>query len=439
MFLGDFRKYLLYAGLCPCTPQTFLQKSLTKNFNIANGRLLTLLNMRTGDNERVKIMANHAKLSASSAIKWLNCTASIRMEEKMPKKESAFAKEGITAHILAELKLRCALRSISKEEYDREIEKLEIDEEMEKYTEGYKNFVLEKYRKILTYGNDMLIVLEKCINYSRFVKKGFGTADALLIYDGHIDVIDLKYGKGVEVSAKNNPQLMLYGLGALETYDWLYDVKNVTMTIYQPRKDNISTFEMTAKELYQWGESIQNIADEAYNGNGVCAAGAHCTKGFCRAIPICRAFAESMWEVTKYQGRKLSELSHDEIAYIIEKADSLAKWAKGIKEYTLQQALQGVEFKGYKVVEGRKTRTYSIPDDDVAKILFEKGYAEDIVYKKSLRTVADMEKQLKDKFHDVLGEVVAVHRNPTLVPLEDKRPPYNSPENDFKYIDADTI
>ncbi|MEY8321973.1 DUF2800 domain-containing protein [Lachnospiraceae bacterium 46-61] len=381
-------------------------------------------------------MANHAKLSASSAIKWLNCTASIRMEENIPKEESTFAKEGTTAHTLAELKLRCAIGSISKEEYDREIEKLEIDEEMEKHTECYKNFVLEKYRKNLTYSNDVLIAIEKCVDYSRFARKGFGTADALLICDRHIDVIDLKYGKGVEVSAENNPQIMLYALGALEEYDWLYDIKNVTMAIYQPRKNNISTFEMTAKELYQWGESIQNIAEEAYNGNGECVPGAHCTEGFCRAIPICRAFAESMCEVSKYQGKKLSELSHYEIAHIIEKAESLAKWAKGIKEYALQQALQGVEFKGYKVVEGRKTRAYSIPDDDVAKILFKKGYTEDIVYKKSLRTVADMEKQLKDKFHDVLGEFVAVHRNPTLVPLDDKRPLYGSAENDFKYVDT---
>lgn len=380
-------------------------------------------------------MAEHAKLSASSAKKWLNCAGSIALEKRIPKEESTFAQEGTTAHKLAEIKIKKALSQITQRDYANMIKTLKIDDDMNRHTDDYKDFVLTQYRKGLIHKNDVLIELEKRVDYSNYAPEGFGTSDVVIVTDRHIEIIDFKYGKGVKVDATNNYQLMLYALGALNAYDWLYDITNVTMTIFQPRLDNISSYEMSASELYEWGKSIKEKAQKAYTETGECVVGTHCTEGFCRAIPICRAFAEYIQTVNNSTGKKPRELTHDELIDAIEKADNLAKWAKGIKEYVLQQMLQGVEFEGYKLVEGRKSRVFSIDDDEVAKILLEKGYTEDIVYKKEVRTVADMQKQLKVDFDSVLGQFVLVKRgSPTIAPIDDSRPTYSSAESDFKEI-----
>lgn len=383
-------------------------------------------------------MAEHAKLSASSAKKWLNCTGSVALEKQIPPEETVFAKEGTTAHKLGELKIKKELNLISHNDYYSQRETLAIDNDMENYTQEYCDFVLTNYSKKLVYENNALLELEQKVDYSNYVKEGFGTADALIVSDRHIEVIDLKYGKGVEVSAENNPQLMLYGLGALEAYDWLYDIKNVTMTIYQPRKDNISTFEMNTDDLYKWGESIREIAERAYNGNGECVAGKHCTEGFCRAKSICKAFAEYAGGIEKYKAKQIETLSQREIAEILDKIDALVKWAKAVKEYALQQMLNGVEFAGFKLVEGRKSRCYNVTENEIANMLLEKGYTEDIVYKKELRSVADMKKVLGADFDDILsGFVLTKGGCPTIARIEDKRHIYNSAEYDFKDVEVE--
>ena len=336
---------------------------------------------------------------------------------------------------MGEIKINKALSVISQVDYDNIKNTLSINDDMERYTDDYKDFVLTEYRKGLIYKNAVLIELEKRVDYSKYVPQGFGTSDVVIVTDRQIQIIDLKYGKGVKVNAEKNVQLMLYALGALEEYDWLYDITHVTMTIYQPRMDNISTYEMSASELYEWGKSITKQAQKAYDGTGECVAGEHCTEGFCRAKPICRAFAEYVQSVNHSVGKKPRELTHDELVDAIEKAEKLSKWAKGIKEYVIQQMLQGMEFDGYKLVEGRKSRVYSIEDEKVATLLLEKGYSEDIVYKKEVRTVADMEKQLNVDFDSVLGKFVLVKRGaPTIAPMDDKRPAYNSAVSDFNDI-----
>ena len=195
-------------------------------------------------------MAEHAKLSASSAKKWLNCAGSIALEKRIPKEESTFAQEGTTAHKLAEIKIKKALSQITQRDYANMIKTLKIDDDMNRHTDDYKDFVLTQYRKGLIHKNDVLIELEKRVDYSNYAPEGFGTSDVVIVTDRHIEIIDFKYGKGVKVDATNNYQLMLYALGALNAYDWLYDITNVTMTIFQPRLDNISSYEMSTSELY---------------------------------------------------------------------------------------------------------------------------------------------------------------------------------------------
>lgn len=386
-------------------------------------------------------MEKHAILSASSAKKWLNCTGSVALEKQFPKQESEFAKEGTTAHKLAEIKIKKEIALINHNDYYKQKEALQIDDDMENYTENYSDFVLANYRKKKLYDDiNTILELEKKVDYSRWAKQGFGTADALIIANNTIEVIDLKYGKGVKVDAQNNPQLMLYGLGALEAYDWLYDIKNIVMTIYQPRIDNISTFEMKAKALYEWGESIKEIAERAYSGKGECVAGKHCTEGFCRAMHVCKAFAEYAGSVKKYKEKEIETLTECEIAEVLNNIDAIVKWANAVKEYALQQMLNGTEFTGFKLVEGRKSRCYNVTDDEVAKILLQKGYTENVIYKKTLRSVSDMKKVLGADFDNILSEFVLIKRGaPTIARIEDKRPLYNSAESDFKDINVDTF
>ncbi len=377
-------------------------------------------------------MTEHAKLSASSAEKWLNCPGSVALEKLFPQQDTEFTKEGNIAHKLAEIKIKRAFSQISNEKYYQQRNDMEINDDMEKYTDEYVDFVTEKYRKALVYSSPFL-ELEKKLDFSKWVKDGFGTADVVIVYNGHIEMIDLKYGQGVKVNAENNYQLMLYALGALEEYDYLYDIKSVTMTIFQPRKDNISTFQMSSKELYQWGESIKPISETAYHETGKCTSGDHCSKGFCRAIPVCRVLSKDL-EGIEESLKNPNCLTNAEIAEILQKVDLLAKRAKSIKEYALKQALKGEIFPGYKVVEGRKSRSFDLSEQQIQYLLLQHGYTDDVIYKKSIRTVADYEKVIGENFEEIFGSHILVTRNPILAPIEDKRPIFNSAENDFKNI-----
>ncbi len=189
-------------------------------------------------------MAEHAKLSASGSKKWLNCPGSVAFEKEFPDEESEFAKEGTTAHALGELKIKLALKEITRVQYHKQKASLQTDNEMEKYIESYKDFVTERYNEALAISKGAAIFLEQKVDYSDYAPDGFGTSDVIIVTNGKMEIIDLKYGKGVSVKAQKNPQMMLYALGALKEYDFIYDIKNVIMTIYQPRKDNIESFEM---------------------------------------------------------------------------------------------------------------------------------------------------------------------------------------------------
>lgn len=379
----------------------------------------------------------HAKLSASGSKKWLNCPFSIAMENEFPDTESEYAQEGTTAHTLAELKIRRDIGEITRIQYLKRVEDLKMDQEMEQYTEDYKDFVLERFHYAKTLSKDAVLKIEEKIYYSKWAPEGFGTGDAVIIADGVVEIIDLKYGKGVKVNAKENTQMMLYALGAIEEYDYLYNIEKAIMTIYQPRRDHIASFEMSKYDLYQWGEhTVKPIAKQAFEETGHCYAGKHCTEGFCKAIPVCRAFAEYMQEVEKNPYQKPEKLTDEEIEEILYKSKDISKWIKKIEQYVLQQALKGKQFIGFKVVAGKSSRKYSLQDNEIASVLLEKGYKEDQIYKRELRSVTDMQKHLgKEKFQQILGGyVIKTKGSPTLATLEDKRPVYNSAEDDFKNI-----
>lgn len=381
----------------------------------------------------------HARLSASGAKKWINCPGSIQLEENFEDKPSQFAEEGTNAHALGEAKIRLATKEYNRTKYHNAIRNLEITEDMEDYAESYKNYVIERYNSALQKTPDAILMLEQRLDFSKYVPDGFGTGDAVIIAEGKLEIIDLKYGKGVEVSAVDNPQLRLYALGAYEAFDMLYGFDTVEMTIYQPRLDNISSENISVAELLEWGESVKKAAQFANDDNVIeCVAGKHCDTGFCKARPVCRAYAEERQKMAVYDFKSPAMLTVAEIADIIEQSASLEKWAKLVCDYALEQAYKhGVEYPGYKVVEGRSNRKYSKPDSEVAKILTDNGYQESDILVHKLKGITDIEKLLgKKTFAEVLGSyVVKPPGKPTLVCSEDKRPAINSAmqaQEDFK-------
>lgn len=381
----------------------------------------------------------HARLSASGAKKWINCPGSIQLEENFEDKPSQFAEEGTNAHALGEAKIRLATKEYNRTKYHNAIRNLEITEDMEDYAESYKNYVIERYNSALQKTPDAILMLEQRLDFSKYVPDGFGTGDAVIISEGKLEIIDLKYGKGVEVSAVDNPQLRLYALGAYEAFDMLYGFDTVEMTIYQPRLDNISSENISVAELLEWGESVKKAAQLANDDSVIeCVAGKHCDTGFCKARPVCRAYAEERQKMAVYDFKPPAMLTVAEIADIIEQSASLEKWAKLVCDYALEQAYKhGVEYPGYKVVEGRSNRKYSKTDSEVAKILTDNGYQESDILVHKLKGITDIEKLLgKKTFAEVLGSyVVKPPGKPTLVCSEDKRPAINSAmqaQEDFK-------
>ena len=303
----------------------------------------------------------HAKLSASGAKKWIACPGSVLLEASVQDKPSAYAAEGTTAHALGEAKIRLATKEYTKAKYHKAIKDLEIDDEMEEYTDAYRDFVIEQLNQAKQYTADAILLLEQRLDFSKYVPEGFGTGDCVIISDRKLQIIDLKYGKGVPIQAEGNPQMRLYALGALETYDFLYDIEEIDMCIFQPRIDNIDDAVMTATELRAWGEEIRPAAEKAFSGTEEYCAGNHCDTNFCKARPFCRVYAERKQEMAKYDFKKPAQLTTEEISEILEQAEALAKWATLIKEYALDEAVNnGTIFPGYKVVEGRSNRAFSI-------------------------------------------------------------------------------
>lgn len=373
-------------------------------------------------------MANnkHAILSASSSHRWLNCTPSARLELEFEDRETEAAAEGTAAHALCEHKLKRALRQRSKKPsspYD--------SDEMDEYTDGYVSFVLETLAEARQEYGDPIILIEQRLDFSKYVPDGFGTGDCIIIADHKLHVIDFKYGQGVLVESENNPQMMLYALGALEVFDSLYDIEEVSMTIYQPRRENISTWSIAVLELKDWAENmLAPKASLAFEGKGDYCSGSWCT--FCKARTKCRARAEAKLQLAQYEFKQPHLLSDTEIEDILGKLGDLTKWANEIIAYAQDSALNhGKEWRGFKVVEGRSNRKYS-DDEAVIEAAQSAGYKD--IFRKTLIPITEMEKLMgKSNFSKILGKYVyKPPGKPTLVPASDKRPAITTtPKNEF--------
>jgi len=380
-------------------------------------------------------IGEHAKLSASASNRWIHCTPSARLCERYPDSSSAYALEGTQAHELAEYKLKSMLGLPCKSP----VPQLSMySAEMDDYVSGYCDYVLEIIEGLKQSGAVPLVLLEQRVDFGDYVPYGFGTADVLIITDDELRLIDLKYGKGVQVSASENSQLMLYALGAMSQFGFLYGFSKVILTIYQPRLENVSTYETSVSELVRWAnEVLRPAAALADAGEGEFAVGDWCT--FCRAKNECRARADHNLELARYAFRQPPLLEDWEITDILSRVDELTRWANGIKDYAFREALAGKRWPGWKLCEGRSVRKYS-NEKAVEKAARAAGYYTNI-FRTVLIPLSEMEKKMgKRNFNRILGNlVIRPPGKPVLVPESDKRPEMSVETAAEAFVNAESI
>ena len=358
----------------------------------------------------------HSPLSPSSAFRWIKCTPSAKLNAALPDSTSEYALQGTAAHTLCEYKLR---KLLGKDAKDPTENLTYFDAEMADCTDSYQQYVSEQIETAKQFCKDPIVLVEQKLDFSKWVPQGFGTGDCVIVADNVLTVIDFKYGVGVLVEAEQNPQMMCYALGALALFDSIYDIENVVMTIFQPRRDNISIYELSKKELLQWADEILSPAAQlAAKGKGEFKAGKHCR--FCKVKATCRKRAEYNLELARYDFEMPANLEDTEIEVILSKADELAAWCSDIKEYAFQQALNGKQWNGWKLVEGRSVRKY-INEDAVAETVKNAGYDP---YEHKVLGITAMTRMLgKAKFENLLSSFIEKPTGkPALVPKSDKRP-----------------
>ena len=375
-------------------------------------------------------MAKHAFLAASASERWLHCPPSAKLCAQEDDQGSEYARQGSDAHALCEHLL---LKALGRETSDPTEDLTYYDAEMQEAAEAYAAFVMEQVAEAKTVCHDPLICVEQTVDFSKWVQHGFGTADALIVADDTLYITDMKYGVGCLVTADGedgtgNSQLKCYALGAIDTFGDLYDINRIRLSIFQPRRDNVDTFELKKADLLQWADDVlAPIAKLAYEGQGEFEAGNHCQ--FCRVKATCRKRAEYAMELAKYEFADAPTLDENEIAEILPQIDTLVSWAENIKSYALNQALSGVRFPGFKLVAGRSNRKYA-DEAAVAKVVSEAGYDP---YDKKLVGITEMTKRLgKKRFEELLnGLLIKPEGKPVLVPATDTRPELNNAKNDF--------
>ena len=376
----------------------------------------------------------HALLSASSAHKWLNCTPSARLEDKLPDTAGAAAAEGTLAHSLCELKLTKIFtdQNMTTRTYNSRLKKLKEDSlyqpEMDRFTDEYVEYVKEI---AFSMPAAPTMMVEKRLDYSAYAPEGFGTGDCVMLQGTELHIVDFKYGKGVPVKAEGNPQLALYALGALAEYGFIYPVEKIVLHIVQPRISNIDRWETTVEEITAWGGWVKERAELAYKGEGEFHEGTWCDSCFCKIAGTCRHRAEKHLQLMETAMGKdnlvtdYSTLSDEEIGAILKKAQFLASWVKKLESYAQNRLLEGGQIPGWKLVEGRSNRTFT--DTEAAfRAIVEAGYDRALLYEEKPITLTEAEKLVDKKVWDTVAAsyIVKPQGKPALVPADDKRPEY---------------
>lgn len=380
----------------------------------------------------------HAVLSASASKRWMSCPPSARLEEKLKgifgEATSPYAEEGTLAHALSELKLHHAIGDINKFNYTEQRKALgDIPREMDRYTDDYCDTVLSKLYDAQKVSPDARLLIEQRLDFSEWVPSGFGTGDAVIVSDRTLEVCDLKYGKGVKVSAVENPQARLYGLGAIHAFGDLYEFTHVRNTIIQPRVSDtpVSEETMSIDELLAWGETVKPVAEQAWRGEGEYRPGDHCK--FCAARALCSARAAEAMRCFTHGFASPGLIDDNDIPGILAVADTAEKWLKDIRAYAKNQALKGQSWPGWKLVRGRKGNRVWASEEEVREQLTRAGYTPEQYQNSSLRSPGDIEKEIgKKAFEALVAKYVTQPEGAlNLVPADDKRVEFASADADF--------
>lgn len=401
----------------------------------------------------------HAVLGASSAKRWLTCTPSARLGERLTSRfgseSSPYAQEGTKAHALAEIKVRKAFYAadgmtttvysrMSEEERDAytginafrydalRAELGDIPSDMEHATDAYCDVVMEKYLSAKDQDASTRLLLEQRLDYSRWVPSGFGTGDCVIVSDSLLEIADLKYGLGIPVDAVDNPQLRLYGLGAIAKFGQLYDFPAVRMTIIQPRLESVSEETLGRVELLDWAEAeVREKAQQAWKGVGDFVPGDHCR--FCPAKAVCSARVAEALKLFRYGFETPGLIPDEQVPGILETLDVAEAWIKDFRAYAEKQALNGQKFPGWKLVRGKKPNRRWADPEEVRAQLLRAGYAPGQIETTSLKPVGEIEKTIGAKaFRALVGGLVAQGEGRlTLVPESDKRLEYASADAAF--------
>ena len=374
----------------------------------------------------------HALLSASGSSRWLNCTPSPRLEEKIKSDDSSvYAQEGTLAHEYGETLLKGEVGLISKRTVKNRIKKFEANElysqEMPNQVRKYTDYVIEQFNSI----PEGILDIERKTDLATYIKEGFGTCDSVIIADGEMEIIDLKYGKGVSVSPENNSQLMLYALGAYDYYEFMYDIHSVKLTISQPRLNVLESWIISVKDLIKWGQNeVIPAADMAFEGKGIQKAGSWCR--WCKVKAKCSTIASYSMAVVKEEFSDPHLLKDSQILDISKRLPVVLDWAKAVDTYMLKEALGGKKWPGMKLVEGRANRKWTDPDE-VLQVLRDLDYDDDKIMDAKVKGIPALLKLLGDDFDSTIGSyVIKPQGKPALVPDTDKRPEFNNVKNDFK-------
>ena len=368
----------------------------------------------------------HALLSASGASKWTECTPSARLEEFFPEESSEFAEEGTLAHEVAEIFQKAELEIFDGSEATERMLPIKesefYSEELVDFVQTHVDYVLAQFTEAKRLCPGAILLIEEKVDLTHLIPESFGTCDDIIIADGVLEVIDLKYGLGIPVKAENNKQLMLYASGALEAFDLCYDIKTVRLTISQPRLDSISSWELPAVDLRVWGEEVlKPLAAIAFEGSGDQVTGDHCQ--FCKAAPRCRARAEEAKALISKKFADPRLLQDEEVLELYAISDNIGKWVKKLDAYVFNEAMNGKEWTGYKLVDGQNRRSWTDPNAVISALELDYSY-DKIVNPGKVKGIGDIERLVgKNMFPSLLGDfVVSTRTSPKLVPDSDKRP-----------------
>ena len=388
-------------------------------------------------------MSNHANLSPSAAERWISCPASVRVEAKYPNSpDSAYAAEGTKAHALGELEAGLAFGLITERQYTGRYARwllsdpILLDEDlldMQRHIAAYVALIAER-AALFPHSQ---VLLEQRVKTG--IEQCWGTADAVIVSPGHVEVIDLKYGQGIPVSAWGNPQLRLYGVGALEMFgDVLGDTEVVRVTVFQPRLDSTSTEELTAVELRAWRDELIPLAAEALWGAKPRFGPSETACRWCAAAGECRARMEFMTQ--QDFGTEPDLLTVEELGELLDKVPGIRKWCEDVADAALRKAYsEGVAIPGWKVVLSNGNR-YVADQPKAIETFAAAGFSAEEVITTRLKGIGDLEKLVKSAavgpakktttLESVLGDLVAKKEGKPALAHEDDPRPAVSPDGE---------